>query len=68
MALVTGAEVAVGKAGERFEENGRLNEPNLGQEVRGLEYAARRRSVRRNRPARGDLRKRAATGPNATWR
>jgi chromate reductase, NAD(P)H dehydrogenase (quinone) len=33
-ARVTEGEVAVGKAGERFDENGRLNEPNLEQEVR----------------------------------
>ena len=33
-ARVTEGEVAVGHAGERFDENGRLNEPNLEQEVR----------------------------------
>jgi chromate reductase len=33
-ARVTEGEVAVGNAGERFNENGRLNEPNLEQEVR----------------------------------
>jgi chromate reductase, NAD(P)H dehydrogenase (quinone) len=33
-ARVTEGEVAVGNAGERFDENGRLNEPNLEQEVR----------------------------------
>jgi chromate reductase len=32
-ARVTEGEVAVGQAGERFDENGRLNEPNLEQEV-----------------------------------
>jgi chromate reductase len=32
-ARVTEGEVAVGRAGERFGENGRLNEPNLEQEV-----------------------------------
>jgi len=32
-ARVTDGEVAVGRAGERFDENGRLNEPNLEQEV-----------------------------------
>jgi chromate reductase, NAD(P)H dehydrogenase (quinone) len=32
-ARVTEGEVAVGHAGERFDENGRLNEPNLAQEV-----------------------------------
>jgi chromate reductase, NAD(P)H dehydrogenase (quinone) len=32
-ARVSEAEVAVGNAGERFDENGRLNEPNLEQEV-----------------------------------
>jgi chromate reductase, NAD(P)H dehydrogenase (quinone) len=32
-ARVTEGEVAVGNAGERFDENGRLNEPNLEQEV-----------------------------------
>jgi len=32
-ARVTEGEVAVGNAGERFDENGRLNEPNLAQEV-----------------------------------
>lgn len=32
-ARVTEGEVAVGHAGERFDENGRLNEPNLQQEV-----------------------------------
>jgi chromate reductase, NAD(P)H dehydrogenase (quinone) len=32
-ARVTEGEVAVGHAGERFDENGRLNEPNLEQEV-----------------------------------
>jgi chromate reductase len=32
-ARVTEGEVAVGRAGERFDENGRLNEPNLEQEV-----------------------------------
>jgi len=32
-ALVTEGEVAVGNAGERFEQNGRLNDPNLEQEV-----------------------------------
>jgi chromate reductase, NAD(P)H dehydrogenase (quinone) len=33
-ARVSEGEVAVGHAGERFDENGRLNEPNLEQEVR----------------------------------
>jgi chromate reductase, NAD(P)H dehydrogenase (quinone) len=33
-ARVTEGEVAVGRAGDRFDENGRLNEPNLEQEVR----------------------------------
>ncbi|HTB49380.1 MAG TPA: NAD(P)H-dependent oxidoreductase [Solirubrobacteraceae bacterium] len=33
-ARVTEGEVAVGYAGERFDEDGRLNEPNLEQEVR----------------------------------
>ena len=33
-ARVTEGAVAVGQAGERFDENGRLNEPNLEQEVR----------------------------------
>ena len=33
-ARVTEGEVAVGNAGERFDEHGRLNEPNLEQEVR----------------------------------
>jgi chromate reductase len=33
-ARVSEGEVAVGQAGERFDENGRLNEPNLEQEVR----------------------------------
>src|ERR1700729_724866 len=33
-ARVTEGEVAVGNAGERFNENGRLNEPNLEQEGR----------------------------------
>lgn len=33
-ARVAEGEVAVGHAGERFDENGRLNEPNLEQEVR----------------------------------
>jgi hypothetical protein len=33
-ARVTEGEVAVGHAGERFDESGRLNEPNLEQEVR----------------------------------
>jgi chromate reductase len=32
-ARVTEGEVALGNAGERFDENGRLNEPNLEQEV-----------------------------------
>ena len=32
-ARVSDGEVAVGHAGERFDENGRLNEPNLEQEV-----------------------------------
>jgi chromate reductase, NAD(P)H dehydrogenase (quinone) len=32
-ARVTEGEVAVGQAGERFDEHGRLNEPNLEQEV-----------------------------------
>jgi chromate reductase len=32
-ARVTEGEVAVGSAGERFDETGRLNEPNLEQEV-----------------------------------
>ena len=32
-ARVTEGEVAVGRAGERFDDNGRLNEPNLDQEV-----------------------------------
>jgi chromate reductase, NAD(P)H dehydrogenase (quinone) len=32
-ARVTEGEVAVGNAGERFDESGRLNEPNLEQEV-----------------------------------
>jgi chromate reductase len=32
-ARVTEGEVAVGNAGERFDENGRLTEPNLEQEV-----------------------------------
>jgi len=32
-ARVTEGEVAVGNAGERVDENGRLNEPNLEQEV-----------------------------------
>jgi chromate reductase, NAD(P)H dehydrogenase (quinone) len=32
-ARVTEGEVAVGRAGERFDEDGRLNEPNLEQEV-----------------------------------
>ena len=32
-ARVTEGEVAVGHAGKRFDENGRLNEPNLEQEV-----------------------------------
>ena len=32
-ARVTEGEVAVGRAGERFDDNGRLNEPNLEQEV-----------------------------------
>jgi chromate reductase len=32
-ARVTEGEVAVGQAGERFDENGRLSEPNLEQEV-----------------------------------
>jgi chromate reductase len=32
-ARVSEGEVAVGNAGERFDENGRLNEPNLEQEV-----------------------------------
>jgi chromate reductase len=32
-ARVTEGEVAVGHAGERFDESGRLNEPNLEQEV-----------------------------------
>jgi chromate reductase, NAD(P)H dehydrogenase (quinone) len=32
-ARVTDGEVAVGQAGERFDENGRLSEPNLEQEV-----------------------------------
>jgi chromate reductase len=32
-ARVTEGEVAVGRAAERFDENGRLNEPNLEQEV-----------------------------------
>ena len=32
-ARVTEGEVAVGRAGERFDENGRLNEPNLEEEV-----------------------------------
>jgi len=32
-ARVAEGEVAVGHAGERFDENGRLNEPNLEQEV-----------------------------------
>jgi chromate reductase len=32
-ARVTEGEVAVGNAGERFDENGRLSEPNLAQEV-----------------------------------
>jgi chromate reductase len=32
-ARVTEGEVAVGHAGERFDENDRLNEPNLEQEV-----------------------------------
>lgn len=32
-ARVSEGEVAVGQAGERFDENGRLNEPNLEQEV-----------------------------------
>jgi chromate reductase, NAD(P)H dehydrogenase (quinone) len=32
-ARVTEGEVAVGHAGERFDEHGRLNEPNLEQEV-----------------------------------
>ena len=32
-ARVTEGEVAVGHGGERFDENGRLNEPNLAQEV-----------------------------------
>jgi chromate reductase len=32
-ARVSEGEVAVGNAGERFDENGRLSEPNLGQEV-----------------------------------
>jgi chromate reductase len=33
-ARVTEGEVAVGHAGDRFDENGRLNEPNLEQEIR----------------------------------
>jgi chromate reductase len=33
-ARVTEGDVAVGQAGERFDENGRLNEPNLEQEAR----------------------------------
>jgi chromate reductase, NAD(P)H dehydrogenase (quinone) len=32
-ARVTEGEVAVGKAGERFDEHGRLSEPNLAQDV-----------------------------------
>jgi len=32
-ARVTEGEVAVGHAGERFDDNGRLNEPNLEQEI-----------------------------------
>src|SRR6202023_1334897 len=32
-ARVTEGEVAVGQAGERFDQNGRLSEPNLEQEV-----------------------------------
>jgi chromate reductase len=32
-ARVTEGEVAFGRAGERFDDNGRLNEPNLEQEV-----------------------------------
>jgi chromate reductase, NAD(P)H dehydrogenase (quinone) len=32
-ARVTEGEVAVGQAGERFDRNGRLREPNLGREV-----------------------------------
>jgi chromate reductase len=32
-ARVTEGEVAVGNAGERFDENDRLNEPNLAQEI-----------------------------------
>jgi len=32
-ARVTEGEVAIGHAGERFDEKGRLNEPNLAQEV-----------------------------------
>jgi len=35
-ARVTEGEVAVGNAGERFDENGRLNEPNLEQEVHAV--------------------------------
>lgn len=35
-ARISEGEVAVGHAGERFDEDGRMNEPNLEQEVQGV--------------------------------
>jgi chromate reductase len=52
-ARVTEGEVAVGHAGERFDENGRLNEPNLEQEVREVitTLLADARSAKAGKPA-----------------
>jgi chromate reductase len=52
-ARVSEGEVAVGNAGERFDENGRLNEPNLEQEVREVitTLLADAQSAKTSRPA-----------------
>ena len=52
-ARVTEGEVAVGQAGERFDENGRLNEPNLAQEVHEViaTLLADARSAQTSQPA-----------------
>jgi hypothetical protein len=50
---VTEGEVAVGYAGERFDENGRLTEPNLEQEVHEViaTLLAEAQSAQTSRPA-----------------
>jgi hypothetical protein len=52
-APVTEGEVAVGRAGERVDENGRLNEPNLEQEVHEVitTLLADAQSAKTSRPA-----------------